>query len=363
MADNDNFIIPNEILNEANAATFHLLPDKSKGRYLKELEKFRHWMKSKNVSTVTEEVVVAYFNGLIGKYAPPSLWSTYSMLRSTLFIYEKVDISKFKTLFAIIKSKSKGYEPKKAKTFERKDVEKFMKDAPDEEFLLMKVVVLMGVMGACRCDELVNLKTTDINDNGSILVIKIEKTKNYKPRSFVVTDAKGTGFNGMQIYRKYAALRPLSLGDGRFFLCYRSGKCTVQPVGINTLSKIPKLVANYLNLNDAHLYTGHCFRRTSATFLANASADILTLKRHGGWRSSSVAESYVEESVSNKVEIAKKIINSEAEEGASSSKKIHVEATERTVEATEINQMSLAGMYSLSNPIFNNCTVNFHVNK
>lgn len=94
MEVNDDITVPADILNEANAATFHMLPEKSKGRYLNEMEKFRQWMRSKNVQVVTEVVMVAYFNGLIKKYAPPSLWSTYSMLRSTLFIFEKVDISK-----------------------------------------------------------------------------------------------------------------------------------------------------------------------------------------------------------------------------------------------------------------------------
>lgn len=48
------------------------------------------------------------------------------------------------------------------------------------------------------------------------------------------------------------------------------------------------------------LLIGHSFRRTSATFLAAAGGDILTIKRHGGWRSSTVAESYVESSLSTK---------------------------------------------------------------
>jgi hypothetical protein len=51
-------------------------------------------MKNINLNVVTEEVVVAYFNGLIEKYAASSLWSTFSMLKSTLFIFEKIHMSK-----------------------------------------------------------------------------------------------------------------------------------------------------------------------------------------------------------------------------------------------------------------------------
>ncbi|XP_026331776.1 hemicentin-1-like [Hyposmocoma kahamanoa] len=70
---------------------------------------------------------------------------------------------------------------------------------------------------------------------------------------------------------------------------------------------MPKEIAKFLNLPDPDLYTGHSFRRTSATLLADSGADLLTLKRHGGWRSSTVAESYVEDSVRNKSNICTQI--------------------------------------------------------
>jgi hypothetical protein len=57
------------------------------------------------------------------------------------------------------------------------------------------------------------------------------------------------------------------------------------------------------------MYTGHLFRRTSET-LANASGtDILDLKRHGGWKSGTVAESYISESITNKIQVAIKILH------------------------------------------------------
>jgi hypothetical protein len=94
MEQQNGFIVLDDILEEADAATFNLLPAKSKERYLKVLEKFRDWMRKKNVDVITEEIILAYFNGLMEKLTPSSLWSTYSMLNSTLFVYEKVDVSK-----------------------------------------------------------------------------------------------------------------------------------------------------------------------------------------------------------------------------------------------------------------------------
>lgn len=77
---------------------------------------------------------------------------------------------------------------------------------------------------------------------------------------------------------------------------------------MNTISKIPAIIANYLNLPNSDLYMGHCFRRSSATLLVNRGGDITQLKRHGGWRSTTVAEGYIEESINEKIETAKKIL-------------------------------------------------------
>lgn len=103
---------------------------------------------------------------------------------------------------------------------------------------------------------------------------------------------------------KYAALRSTKAKTNRFFLNYQNGKCTSQPIGRNKFGMMPKQIATFLNLQNAHEYTGHSFRRSSATLLADSGADILTLKRHGGWRSSNVAEGYIHDSVRNKEKIS-----------------------------------------------------------
>lgn len=46
----------------------------------------------------------------------------------------------------------------------------------------------------------------------------------------------------------------------------------------NTLGAIPKIIAKYRKLPNAEKYTGHTFRRTSAT--PGSGADITSLKRH-----------------------------------------------------------------------------------
>lgn len=78
----------------------------------------------------------------------------------------------------------------------------------------------------------------------------------------------------------------------------------------NKISEIPKSIALFLNLPTPERYTGHSFRRTSATLLANSGASLTTIKTHGGWRSSTVAEGYIENSLGNKMRAFEKIVDS-----------------------------------------------------
>lgn len=157
-----------------------------------------------------------------------------------------------------------------------------------------------------------NLTVNDIQDKGAYLLVVIPNTKTNVQRSFTILN-EGFSINVLDVFRTYVALRPEKTAHGRFFLNYRNKKCTIQPVGLNTLSKIPQVVATYLKLENSEQYTGHSLRRSSATLLANAGADITTVKRHGGWKSTTVAEGYIEESVTNKINIARKIHGQEIE--------------------------------------------------
>lgn len=194
-----------------------------------------------------------------------------------------MDIFKYPKLIAFLKRQQDGYVAKKSKVLEMNDV-KFLTNAPNDSFLMLKVALIFGLNGACRRDELCKLLTNDIQDTGTILVITLRDTKTNKKRIFIVTPDAIDWVNGVDLNREYSKLHPKHIDHNRFFLFYKSGRCNVQPVGINTFAAIPKKIAEYLELPDPCNYTGHCLRRTSATFLADSGADIQTLKRHGGWR-------------------------------------------------------------------------------
>ena len=80
------------------------------------------------------------------------------------------------------------------------------------------------------------------------------------------------------------------------------GKCENRPIGINTIGSMPKKIAQFLGLPEPELYTGHSFRRTSATMLVDGGGDVTRLKRHTVHKSTAVAEGYINESLQNKID-------------------------------------------------------------
>lgn len=168
--------------------------------------------------------------------------------------------------------------------------------------------MIIGLSGACRREELRSLLFENVKDQGNVFSVLIPYTKTKICREFYITPGNIEGVNMVELVRKYAALRPKHTVHPRFFVSYRNKKCSIQPVGIHTIGNMPKIIANFLKLDNAEQYTGHCFRRSSASLLADSGADITTVKRHGGWRSNTVAEGYIESSSENKKKISAAIV-------------------------------------------------------
>lgn len=291
--------LPERVLASAAKAVEGIIPVKSKSVYEKEYSRFIQWTNDNSVKTVNETVLLAYFQELTADFSPNSLWTKFSMLRKELMVKKVVNSAKkFSQLEAYLKQRSKGYQPKKSKVLTREQVLTFLKNASDESFLMIKVALVMGVFGACRRDELVKMKRSDVRDMGEHILVNIPASKNDKPRSFMVIE--DNEMDALRLIRSYISRRPLHETNDRFFLCLRGGRCTAQPVGKNTIGAIPSKIATFLGLPDAKSYTGHCLRRTAATLHADAGGSVLNLKQLGGWKSSTVAEGYVDDSECSK---------------------------------------------------------------
>lgn len=215
----------------------------------------------------------------------------------------------------LLKKLTAGYKATQSRILDPDDVVCFLKDAPDDTYLFMKVifcryliwfnnlifflqlqvVAIIGLHGACRSDELHKLQVCDVVNHGSAIIISIKDTKTKKSRTVCITDKEGEEVSLVKLVQKYAILRPANIVHNKFFINYRDQRCTTQPVGINTIYKVPRNIANFLKLPNPELYTGHCFRRSSASMLANAG-----VKRESG-RSRRPPRRNIEESVAKTV--------------------------------------------------------------
>lgn len=136
-SDSDN---PTESYETTNAVALNLLPEKSRQIYLKQYENFMKWCNTHNVKNFKEEVFLEYFQEKTKGLKSSTLWSTYSMLKSTIMVKNNIDISKFPKLIAFLKQQNVGYQAKKSAVFTQNDVKKFLTEAPDEKYLMWKVM-------------------------------------------------------------------------------------------------------------------------------------------------------------------------------------------------------------------------------
>lgn len=181
-------------------------------------------------------------------------------------------------------------------------------------------------------------------------MVSVSETKTNVKREFVIIKNEW-----ISIIKKFLGIRLLVKNNQeKLFLTYHNGKCINSPVGINTIGKIPSHIAIYLNLPNPQEYSGHCFRRSSATLLANRGSDFLSIKRHGGWKSSAVAEGYIEESVQTKINVAQ-TLSDPGPSGSSLNQDINEPVT------NALSNENTVGVSGVSITSCNNCVFNINI--
>lgn len=114
---------------------------------------------------------------------------------------------------------------------------------------------MFGICGACRTEEFVRIKLDDMQKHGSLYLVKVLLTKTKVNRSFTITGLFA------RIVEKYVKLRPNRVkSSDRLFVNYQRGKCTVQFIGRNKFSHMPRRIAEYLNLPEPQSYTGGFYK-------------------------------------------------------------------------------------------------------
>ncbi|KAJ8915684.1 hypothetical protein NQ315_000618 [Exocentrus adspersus] len=161
---------PPDFLEKASNVSLNLLPAKSRKRYDKYYDLFNKWKKSKKAKNVTENILLAYFSERSKTVNSATLWSEFSILKSTYKVKENINL------------------------------DNFHKEAHDSEYVMIKISLMMGIYEACRRNELLNIKLDRIDNRGDILIVTVPETKNNISRTFTITNKTVDGLNLLTIY-------------------------------------------------------------------------------------------------------------------------------------------------------------------
>ena len=152
---------------------------------------------------------------------------------------------------------------------------------------LFQVVLIFGVIGACRGDELTNLIIGNVKDDGKEISVHIPITKTKEPKDYIICGEM------CKIIREYIKLRPKHAKTDRLLMTYSKGRCVNQVMSKHSIAKVPKEFTAFIQLPEPNLYTG--------------AASMEDLMRLGPWKSITVCQRYIQDSKINKRKLANMI--------------------------------------------------------
>lgn len=116
------------------------IPEKSRKRYETAYREFMDWRRLKKFNSFSENVLLAYFADFLEESkSPSSLYRDYCILKTMLYINHNITIGDYSQLRTFANSKYKSHQAKKAKPFTSLEINRFITEAPDSRYLVVKV--------------------------------------------------------------------------------------------------------------------------------------------------------------------------------------------------------------------------------
>lgn len=102
------------------------------------------WCLGKNLTEVDEDALVMYFKEmeLTRKWKYSTIWVRYKMIRKQLVLRHKVNISQYLKLRSFLQERNKAFSSKKSKYLSKEHFETFVSQAPDVQYLAVKVILI-----------------------------------------------------------------------------------------------------------------------------------------------------------------------------------------------------------------------------
>jgi len=254
------------------------------------------------------EAFEAYFAHITQQYAPSTMWTIYSCLQTMRVQIYGRNFDDVPRIRKFLKKRSKNHKKKKAPNFTLSQMRTFALNAPttlEDNFLQQKVVLFLGLYGACRADDMHNLCWEHVqlyqDPTNTHITVVVPPGKNSKQRSFTIPK-QNHPMSPFQTLLKYASYFSVDARHPttKFLRCFKNGKPIKRALSKRTIAAVVPKIAAFLGLENPSSYTGHSLRHTATTFAADAGVSEMNLLDFGGWTSTASMQGYIHSNASVK---------------------------------------------------------------
>ena len=269
--------------------------------YKKHQARWHAFMKRHGVEDVFDQTaMMEFFEELNREYKPSTLWVIYSCINSWYNIEHNFDLKEQKGLRKLLKKWTEHHVATKAAVFGPDEVHKIVMNwgaSLDPKKELGAVAILLSYYGLLRMADLMKVTKKDVSYDVRERCWRVDFNHDRKRRNNGLTYLIPNDYNYiMQQYYIHLADhdKQKQLHEPRFLRNWNvKAKMRIQNAGHGNISKIARMAAEELKLENPKTFTMHSWRRSGATNLADAGCSITDLKRFGQWKSDSVAEGYI----------------------------------------------------------------------
>lgn len=294
----------------------NLQPKKSGKAYQKDWNDF---MQFAGTSTPGEDHLIRFFDMLRNhkKLESSTIWVVYSHINFAWQMNYGAKLQDFPRVTALCKSYNAGYRRKVSKTMTIMDVCCFLRKPLETSFwIVRKAMVSLAWCGGLRCDEIWRMKLKNLERKNNGYLVTLERSKQTGEVStsifMVPSQLNDLGIQFSSYIDHYLDVVQKKIGilgkEDSLFVGTHGGRGFVrQPMGIGMIRELGKVVANEISLEEPQLYTGHCWRRSSATQAAGQGATSSDLKRTYGWKQEQTAMKYLDNNANQAAKMAELI--------------------------------------------------------
>ena len=275
--------------------------------------------------------------------SPGTLWTKYSMLKTMMRIREGpvIDDGTITACEAWLKGLSRVHNPKQSLQLTKEQVACYLIKEANTAPIDLRVLLIFGINLGLRTADLKKLKWTSIIQTAIGLRVTVDwatKTdQGAKGNWYFIAREENPLVCGVALFAEYRSIvqeaDPARL-NGELWLKVikkKNGKWIIMEArGRNWITGVPSIVAKSLGLPNPEQYTGHCFRRTSAQWQADAGATVLELQNQFGWKNSTMAAVYTGQSVAARAASSRRcLLSADIPQGEVASTSCHQETLQQ----------------------------------